>query len=119
VDKTIDIRRRDDRVEFCEHGSEERRTTVVVGQTIRWQNNDARPHRLVSVAEIGGKPLFDTGVIGPGEHSDMLVDIELYSRAGGKPANLVSVDYYSTDDADARGELQILSAARHSGAPWA
>ena len=112
VNRTIDITRREGRIEFREHGSEEPRTTIVVGQTITWQNNDAIAHRLVSVVKVNGQPILDTGVIPPGEHRDMLVDINLYSSAGGKPANVISVDYYSSEDVDARGELQILSAAR-------
>src|SRR4029450_6946134 len=117
VDKTIDIIRHDDKIEFRERGNDERRTTIVVGQTIRWENKDARPHRLVSAVEIDGRPLFDTGVIRPGEHSDVLIDIDLYSKAGGKPANVISITYHSTDAAYARGELQVLSAARRGRSP--
>ena len=117
MDKTIDIRRSEDKIEFREHGNDERRTTIVVGQTIRWQNDDTKAHQLVSAVEVNGRPLFDTGIIRPGEHRDVLVDIELYSRAGGKPANVISIKYYSIDDADSRGELQILSAARRGRTP--
>ena len=117
VDKTIDIGRREDKVEFREYGNEEASTTIIVGQTIRWQNKDARPHQVVSNVEVNGRPLFDTGIIGPGEHRDVLVDIDLYSKAGGKPANVIRVKYHSTDDEDSSGELQIVSAARRRRSP--
>ena len=109
---TIAIVRHDDRIEFREGGTGGPRTTVVVGQTIRWENKDATPHRLVSADEVDGQPLFDTGIILPGAHCDVLLDIDLYSKAGGKPANVISIRYHSIDDADSRGELQVLSAAR-------
>lgn len=112
MEKTIEIRRREGHIEFRERGSEEQRTTVVVGQTIRWQNVDADPHQLVSDLEIDGRPLFDTGLIAPGEHTDLLVDIDLYSKAGGKPASVIIVKYHSTADSTSHGELQVLSAAR-------
>ena len=112
VEKTIDIVRHGDSIEFRERGSNERRTTIVVGQTIRWENTDTEPHRLVGGFEIDGRPLLDTGVIRPGEHKDLLIDIDLYRSAGGKPANVISITYHCTDDAESRGELQILSAAR-------
>jgi hypothetical protein len=112
VDKIIDITRRGDRIEFREQGAGGQRTTVIVGQTIRWQNTDAKPHQLVSDLEADGRPLFDTGPIGAGEHTDLLVDIDIYGKAGGKPANVISVAYHSTSDANSHGELQILSAAR-------
>ena len=114
ADKIIDIIRHDDTIEFRERGSDERRTTVVVGQTIRWENKDTRPHRLVSALEIDGKPIFDTGRVRPGEHCQVLIDIDVYSKAGGRPANVISITYRSTDNAGAHGELQVLSAARRS-----
>jgi|SRR5262245_36102369 len=112
VDKTVDIRRHDDTIEFHEHGNEAEVTTIIVGQTIRWENRDAKAHRLVSNVKVDGMPLFDTGIIGPGEHVDLMVDIELYTKAGGKAANVIRIKYHSTDDEGSTGELQILSAAR-------
>src|SRR5262245_9770336 len=112
VDKTIDIVRHDDTIEFRERGSDDPRTTIIVGQMIRWENTDARPHQLVSDVEVDGRPLFDTGLIRPGEHRDVLIDIDLYGKAGGKPASVISITYYSTEDTASRGELQVLSAAR-------
>jgi hypothetical protein len=117
VDKTIDIIRHDDTIEFRERGTDERRTTIVVGQTIRWENKDATPHRLVSAVEIDGKPLLDTGIIPPGGHHDVLIDIDLYSKGGGKPANVISITYHDSDDGGSRGELQVLSAARRGSVP--
>jgi hypothetical protein len=117
VGKTIDIIRHNDTIEFRERGNDGYRTTIVVGQTIRWENKDTRPHRLVSALEFDGKPLIDTGIIRPGEHCDVLIDIDFYSKAGGKPANVISIMYRSTDDADSRGELQVLSAARRGTSP--
>ena len=66
----------------------------------------------MSEAQVDGKPLFDTGIIRPGEHRDFLVDIELYTKAGGKPANVIRIKYRCTDHEECMGELQILSAAR-------
>lgn len=117
VDKTIDIRRREDKIEFREHGNEKEQTTIIVGQTIRWRNTDAQPHQLVSDIAVGGRPVLDTGLIGPGDDKDVLVDIDLYSRAGGQPANVITLSYHSLDDADSHGELQILSAARRGRSP--
>ena len=119
ADKTVDIRRIGDRIEFREHGDEVRAITLVVGQTIRWKNKDAKPHRLVSDAHVDGAPLFDTGIIGPGEHKDFLVDIDLYSKAGGKPANVIRIKYHSTDHEECTGELQIVSAARRGFSRYA
>ncbi len=84
----------------------------MVGQTIRWENKDTDPHHLVSNQTVSDKPLFDTGVIDPGKHKDVLFDIDLYQRAGGKPANVVTVKYHSRARVDDFGELQFLSAAR-------
>lgn len=117
VDKTIDIKRDGDRIEFREHGSEKEQTTIIVGQTIRWRNTDAKPHQLVSDIAVGGKPLLDTGVIGPGDDKDVLVDIDLYSSAGGQPANVITLKYHCLDEPDSHGELQILSAARRGSSP--
>ena len=41
-----------------------------------------------------------------------MFDIDLYQRAGGKPANVVTVKYHSRARVDDLGELQFLSAAR-------
>ena len=112
---TVEIRRSDGKIEFREIGKERpEATTIVVGQTIRWANRDSEAHQLVSDVKVEGKPLFDTGIIEPGGHKDVLIDIDLYTKAGGKPANVVRVRYHSRDHEDLTGELQILSAARRA-----
>ena len=110
---TVEIRRTDGKIEFRESGKEKpETTTIVVGQTIRWANRDSDAHRLVSDVTVEGQPLFDTGIIEPGAHTDVVIDIDLYTKAGGKPANVVRIRYHSSDQEDRTGELQILSAAR-------
>jgi hypothetical protein len=113
VDKTIELTRRDGKLEFIERGKDKvAPITIVVGQRIRWENKDKEPHSLVSTLTIAGKPLFGTGIIKPGDHKDLLFDIDLYQRAGGRPANVVTVQYYSDEQSGEPGEIQLLSAAR-------
>jgi plastocyanin len=113
VDKTIEITRRDGKLVFIEQGEDKAKAvTIVVGQRIRWENKDTQPHTLESTLRVEGKPLFDTGAIKPGEHKDVVFDIDVYRRAGGKPANVVTVKYQSHKKSDEVGELQLLSAAR-------
>jgi hypothetical protein len=113
VTTTVEIRRTDGEIEFQESGKEKSETTrIVVGQTIRWANRDSNAHRLVSDVNVEGKPLFDTGIIEPDGHKDVLIDIDLYTKAGGKPANVIRVRYRSSDGQGRSGELEILSAAR-------
>jgi hypothetical protein len=113
VDKTIELTRRDGKLEFIERGKDNvAPITIVVGQRIRWENRDKEPHTLVSTLTVSGKPLFSTGVIKPGDHEDLLFDIDLYERAGGKPANVVTVKYRSSEQPGELGEIRLLSAAR-------
>jgi plastocyanin len=113
VDKTIELTRRDGKLVFIEGGKDEvAPVTVVVGQRIRWENKDKEPHTLVSTLTVSDKPLFSTGVIRPGDHTDVLFDIDLYDRAGGRPANVVTVKYRSQEQPGEPGELRLLSAAR-------
>jgi len=65
----------------------------------------------VSTLTVAGRPLFSTGVIKPGDHKDLLFDIDLYERAGGKPANVVTVKYSSNEPGEP-GVIRLLSAAR-------
>jgi plastocyanin len=113
VDKTIELTQRDGKLVFIEGGKDEvAPVTVVVGQRIRWENKDKEPHTLVSTLTVSDKPLFSTGVIRPGDHTDVLFDIDLYDRAGGRPANVVTVKYRSQEQPGEPGELRLLSAAR-------
>jgi plastocyanin len=113
ADKTIELTRRDGNLEFIERGKDKvAPVTIVVGQRIRWENKDSEPHTLVSTLTASAKPLFSTGVIKPGDHEDLLFDIDLYERAGGKPANVVTLNYRSQEQPSAIGELRLLSAAR-------
>ena len=43
---------------------------------------------------------------------DLLFDIDLYERAGGRPANVVTVKYRSNEKPGEPGEIRLLSAAR-------
>jgi hypothetical protein len=115
-DKTVEIIRKGGKLQFLEQGKEAARPIpIVVGQTLRWENKDTRPHSLVSKLTVAGKPLFDTGAIPPGQHKDILFDIDLYHRAGGKPANYVPLKYHSRESEKELGELLFLSAARRGG----
>jgi hypothetical protein len=115
VDKTIQITREDQDLKFVEQGETKAKVvSVVVGQTVRWENKSAQDYRVVSDLKLEGKPLFDTGVIKAGEHKDILFDFQMYRKAGGKPANVVKVKYHGVDHEADRGELHVLSAARRS-----
>jgi hypothetical protein len=113
VDKTIEITRKDGKLVFTERGKDANKAVaIVVGQRIRWENKDSRTHALVCTLMVDGKPLFDTEVIKPGEHKDVLFDFDMYKRAHGKPANVVTLKYRSHEPSSKPGELQFLSAAR-------
>jgi len=113
VDKTIELTRKDGKLEFIERGNDKVvPITIVVGQRIRWENKDNEPHTVVSTLTVAGKPLFSTGVINPGDHKDLLFDIDLYERAGGKPANVVTLKYHSPEQPGELSEIRLLSAAR-------
>jgi hypothetical protein len=115
VDKTIQITNEDQALKFVEQGEKKAKAvTVVVGQTVRWENKCTQDYRVVSDLKVEGKPLFDTGVIKPGEHKDILMDFQMYRKAGGKPANVVKFKYHGVDHEADTGELQVLSAARRS-----
>jgi hypothetical protein len=119
VDRTIEITRRDGRLVFLEKGKPSpKAVTVVVGQVVRWENKDTHPHRLVCDRIVEARPLFDTDVIEPGQGKAIVIDFEIYRKAGGKPANVITLKYHSAGHEDETGELQVLSAARRfRGAP--
>jgi hypothetical protein len=116
-DRTIEILREDGKIVFREEGKprekgKPRAVGVVVGETIRWVNRDAEPHTLKSVAKADGRPVFDTKDIKPGEHKDVVFNIDMYRSLGGRPARFVTLKYRSGDAADKEGELTFMSAAR-------
>ncbi len=112
-DRTIEVTRKDGKIRFTEKGqSKSKPVQVVVGETVRWVNRDDQPHTLRSIVEVEGKPLFRTEVIRPGESKDMLFDIDLYRKAGGRTANFVRLKYHGDDRAEEPGELIFISAAR-------
>jgi plastocyanin len=112
-DKVIEIRATEGKIVFVEQGKDKPgATTAVVGQVVRWENRDAQPHRLSSDAEVDGKPLFDTGVIKPGEHKDILLDIGLYKKAEGKTANAITLRYHAKDAPAGKGEVELVSPAK-------
>jgi plastocyanin len=113
VGKTVEITRKDGRLVFLERGkARPAAVTIVVGQTVRWVNKDTEPHHLVGTRRVQGKPLFETGTIPPGGHKDVVFDIDFYRSAGGKPANVVTVQYQCPAHPGEEGELSVLSAAR-------
>jgi plastocyanin len=111
--KTIELTRRDGKLLFIERGKDVAEpVTIVVGDKIRFANNDKEPHTVVSTAVVEGRPLFTSGVIKPGEYLDLLFDFDLYARAGGRPANVVTLKYQSEQQSGEGGEIRLLSAAR-------
>jgi hypothetical protein len=115
ADKTVEIIGKGLKPKFVERGKEKAEiVTLVVGQTVRWENKDTKDHRLVSDLKIDEKSLFDTGVIKPGAHKDLVINFDMYKSAGGKPANVIKLKYHSVDQESLTGELQVLSAARRS-----
>ena len=113
ADKTIEITSKDGKLAFTEKGKEKAEAvTLVVGQTVRWRNKDSRPIRIVSAKKVDDSPIFDTGVIEPGAYKDLLIDIDLYSKAGGKRASSVTVKYHDKGRDSDQAELELVSAAR-------
>jgi plastocyanin len=112
-DKVVEITKKDGKLTFTEKGKEKPDAVVmVVGQTLRWLNLDDKSHRVVSVDEVGGKPLIDTGVIEPGKYQDVTFNNDLYRQAKGKTAGLVTIMFRSKGEPSSLGELQLLSPAR-------
>lgn len=113
VTKTIELTRRDGRLLFIERGKDfAEAITVVVGEKIRFENKDKEPHTVVSTEIVEGKPLFSSGVIRPDEYQDLLFDFDLYERAGGRPANVVTLKYHSEQQTGEDSEIRLLSAAK-------
>jgi plastocyanin len=113
VEKTIELTIKDGKLMFIERGKDHvEPITIVVGEKIRFENKDKEPHTVVSTMVIEGKPLFSTGVIKPGEYLDLLFDIDLYKRAGGKPANVVTLTYRSDQQLGEDSVIRLLSAAK-------
>src|SRR5262245_16725782 len=113
VAKTIELTRKDGKLMFIERGKDRAEPiTIVVGEKIRFENNDKEPHTVVSAMVIEGKPLFGTGVIKPGEYLDLLFDIDLFKRAGGEPANVVTLKYRSDQQLGEDSDIRLLSAAK-------
>lgn len=113
VEKTIELTRKDGTLMFIERGKDHAEPiTMVVGERIRFENQDKEPHTVGSTMVIEGKPLFSTGVIKPGEYRDLLFDIDLYTQAGGEPANVVTLKYCSDQQLGEDSEIRLLSAAK-------
>lgn len=113
VAKTIELIRRDGKLLFIERGRDfAEPVTIVVGEKIRFENKDKEPHTVASTEIIEGKPLFSSGAIKPGEFLDLLFDFELYERAGGRPANVVTLKYHSEQQLGEDSEIRLLSAAK-------
>ena len=111
--RTIEITRQAGKVVFTEQGkTEAKAVAVVVGQSVRWVNRDDQPRTIQSVVEVDGKRLFQTEVISPGAHKDILFNNDLYRAAGGRMAEYVSLKYRADDRSEETGELILLSPAR-------
>jgi hypothetical protein len=110
-DKTIEIR--EGAAGYVESGKTgPGEIAVVVGQTVRWQNQADRAQSATSDLKVEGKPLFDTKLIKPGESKDLLFDINVYEKAGGKRAGAVTLAFHSTADLNKKGKIVLLSAAK-------
>lgn len=98
---------------FVEKGQKAtREVSVVVGQTLRWVNTSDAPMRAVSDMKLDGRPLFDTGILKPGEHKDIQFDIGVYRKADGKTASSVTLGYHSERNPDKKGTLVLISPAK-------
>ncbi len=98
---------------FVEDGKEKSgEVAVVVGQTVRWQNEDDAPQTVTSDLKVNDKPIFDTGELKPGQRKDIPFDINLYEKAGGKRAGYVKLTYSSVAHPDVKGTIILLSPAR-------
>lgn len=113
-DKVIEISLRDDKPFLSEKGAVKPGPVVaVVGQTVRWVNLDSRARHFVSTLQVDRKPLIDTGLVEPGKHYDLVLDPDLYRRAGGKGGGVVTFTFRGAGlTPDPRGELQVLSPAK-------
>lgn len=103
-------------VGFVEKGKKEAKSvSIVVGQTLRWVNKGDTPQSATSDLKVDGKPLFDTGLLQPGEHKDIPFFIDLYRKAEGKTAGAVTLTYHSKGKSDMKGTLELISAAKRGG----
>ena len=103
-------------VGYVEKGKKEAKSvSVVVGQTIRWVNKGDTPQSATSDLKIDGKPLFDTGLLEPGEHKDIPFHIDVYRKAEGKTAGAVTLTYHSEGKSGMKGTLVLISAAKRGG----
>jgi plastocyanin len=114
-DKIIEIMVKDGAIVGGEAGKDRAKpVTVVVGQIVRWVNRDTKSHAVTSALKIDDKPLFEPGTIEPGKHKDLLFDIDIYRRAGGKTAGVVTLKFRCDGASKDAGEIQLLSAAKRS-----
>jgi plastocyanin len=112
-DKTVAITAKEGKIAFVEKGKEKPASvTALVGSVLRWENHDTLSHSVVSEQEVDGKPLFDLGLIKPGEHKDFMFDIDFYRKAGGKTANVVVLKYHCKEKPADKGQIELLSPAR-------
>ena len=112
-DKIVEIFGENGTIKFVEKDKEKpEAVTLVVGQSIRWTNKDSKTHRVICTLEGDDKPIFDTGPIKSGASKDLLLNIDIYRRAGGKTANFVMLKYHTDEPRQNPGEIVLLSAAR-------
>jgi plastocyanin len=94
---TINIVGKGSKAKFIKQGeTTEEQVVVYVGQTVRWQNKGNVEHTATSKLMVGGKPLFDTGLLDAGEAKEIQFDEKLFKSAGGKVGSQISLDYICT-----------------------
>jgi hypothetical protein len=114
-DLVVELIKKGETLEFIEHGQKSAKTvTAVVGQTLRIENQDTKAHTFVGDLGVPEKQVFKTMSIQPRGHEDILLDVELYRRAEGRPANLAKIKIRCDGQAAPATELQLLSAARRN-----
>jgi plastocyanin len=113
MEKAVALTSRGGKLVFVEKGRDQPEpVTIVVGQKVRFENKDNDPHTITSTPLIDGQPLFSTGVIQPGQFADVLFDIDLFARAGGKTGNVVTIRYRNEQQTAEESEIYLLSAAK-------
>lgn len=94
---TINIVGAGGRAKYIAEGeTEQKQVTVAVGQTVRWSNGpqSAAHTATATMKDADGRVIFDTGTIRRNEQADVLLDRELYERAGGKVGGSVVLEYF-------------------------
>ena len=87
----------DDTWNYIRKGDDEQKPAIVlVGQTVRWQNDDEDMDHTATSKLKGkdGKPFFDTKKIESKKSKEIVFDEALFKAAGGKPGGEVKIEYF-------------------------